>query len=303
VVAILEGNSGAGWVKVAKDRRTWRLPFGDVYADPNNITVTTDTQPPSTQWGLSYRGGAGSVQCHRTDPSFAPFVLTLSGRIAIEVACDGGKGHGLTMRHILLLGILGLWGCSSEPKTASIPALPPPDSPWQVEEYIPESQRVRFRNPDGSCVQCSLGMVGTHHDNPQAECLLWDVDLNGDGKISSNERRVRGGSGPSRVRAYCNARQIPAYNVTGDNTLEWLEWAGRTGRQAAIYFTSNHMQTFLDVTEDGQKWRVCDNNSPTRIDEYTREEFWRRHRGMPWVVILKEPPAPPTPEYFPWWEI
>ena len=156
---------------------------------------------------------------------------------------------------------------------------------------IPVEQRTRFRNSDGSCVQCSIGMVGVHMNLPAAEMLLW---------TSEYGPRVRGGSGPSRVRAYCNDRNIPAYNITG-NTLPWIEWALKTGRGCAIQWGGNHMVTAVGISTDGRRFAVCDNNSPQRVDWYSREEFTRRH--YPWVVVLWGPaPANQPPAYYPWWK-
>lgn len=156
---------------------------------------------------------------------------------------------------------------------------------------IPTDQRIRFRNPDGSCVQCSIGMVGVNMNLPAAEMLLWNSEYG---------PRVRGGSGPSRVRSYCNARNIPAYNVTG-NTMPWIEWALKTGRGCAIQWGGNHMVTAVGISTDGQRFAVCDNNSPHRVDWYSRSEFTHRH--SPWVVILRGPsPANRSPIYYPWWK-
>ena len=204
---------------------------------------------------------------------------------------------------LLLLLTVCIAGCGPVASRAPSVPLPEPDpDPWLVEEYIPEDQRVWFRNPDGSCVQCSIAMNGVHVNNARCENLLWDVDLNGNGRIDPEEKRVRGGSGPSRVRNYCNQRGIQAYNVTGD-TQPWIEWAMRTGRTCAITFNVCHMIYACDMLEDGQRFRTCDNNSPRRIDEYSRREFIRRHRmDGAWVVVLKDPPPPPTPAYVPWWE-
>src|SRR5210317_1769151 len=62
---------------------------------------------------------------------------------------------------------------------------------------LPRDIRTWFRNPDGSCVQCSIGMCGVDQNVPKAATLLWDT-VYGD--------RERGGSGPSRVARYCTER-------------------------------------------------------------------------------------------------
>ena len=170
-------------------------------------------------------------------------------------------------------------------------------SPAPGQEYsyplavdLPEEHRVRFVNPDGSCVQCAIGMLGVHQNCPAAELLLWQSEYG---------RPVRGGSGPSRVRSYCNGRGIPAYNITGE-TMPWVEWSLRTGRGAAVMWGGNHMVTAVGISPDGSQVAVCDNNSPERIRWYSREQFERYHNG--WVVILRLPPPPGEPVFYPWWK-
>lgn len=164
-----------------------------------------------------------------------------------------------------------------------------------VTDFPPEV-RSWFRNPDGSCVQCSIGMCGVWQNCPQATTLLWDTQYG---------PRVRGGSNPSRVERYCDTRSIPAWNVTGSNTWDWMKWAGKTGRMAAIGCFSAHFQTLVwyDPTPGATRpWKVCNNNSPNRIDEYTESEFRRYHLASgQWVVVLKTPPPPALPSYEQWW--
>lgn len=160
---------------------------------------------------------------------------------------------------------------------------------------IPTDQRTRFRNPDGSCVQCSIGMAAVHHACKPAEMLLWN---------SQYGRAVRGGSSPSRVAQYCRERNIPVINTT-QNTLAVVDAALRSGRMAAIKVGSGrsaHMITVLGITGDG-KYAVCDNNSPSRINYYTRAELARRHTS--WAVVLLGPiPAPwRAPPLVRWWEV
>jgi hypothetical protein len=156
--------------------------------------------------------------------------------------------------------------------------------------------RYWYRNPDGSCVQCSIGMCGIWQNEPKASTLLWSTEYG---------PAVRGGSGPSRVEGYADRRNMPIYNVTGDGTYDWMKWAARTGRMTAIGCFSSHFQTlfwFNPDPSDPKPWKVCNNNSAKRIDEYTDSEFKRHHRNSGyWVVILKAPPPPHYPEYVAWW--
>ncbi len=40
---------------------------------------------------------------------------------------------------------------------------------------LPPEYRAWFKNFDGSCVQCSNGMVGMHINRPEWTFLLWDT--------------------------------------------------------------------------------------------------------------------------------
>lgn len=174
-----------------------------------------------------------------------------------------------------------------------LPLLFPSLALAQDQLELPAEVRVWFRNPDGSCVQCSIGMCGVWQNVPAATTLLWDTEYG---------PKVRGGSYPSRVEDYCDRRQIPAYNITGSNTWDWMKWCAKTGRMAAIGAGRAHFQTLVYWSEDNDRWYVCNNNSPTRIDEYTWSEFRSLHLSSgQWVVILKTPPPPPMPKFVQWW--
>jgi len=162
----------------------------------------------------------------------------------------------------------------------------------QAMQLEPET-RAWFRNPDGSCVQCSIGMAGVHCNDRNAASLLWDTEF---GKAQ------RGGSYPSRVAAYCSARGIKAYNVTGwPVTKEWMKWAADTGRFAAIGAGGSHFQTLYGYDKEKQRWLVCNNNSTHRIDEYTDAEFDRLHLASgAWVVILHASSSE-NPKMVQWW--
>lgn len=155
-----------------------------------------------------------------------------------------------------------------------------------------------FVNEDGSCVQCSISMCGVWQNVPQASTLLFRSDYGG---------RVRGGSGPSRVEAYADARGIPCYNVTGQTTWEWMKWGARTGRLSAIGYFRAHFQTLLWYNPDPadkKPWKVRNNwyGTTTKVHEYSEAEFRREHLASgQWVVILKTAPPPLPPAYVKWW--
>ena len=151
-----------------------------------------------------------------------------------------------------------------------------------------------YGNPDGSCVQCSIGMAACHCNDINAACLLWDSQFG---------PAERGGSLPSRVERYCDSRGIKAWCVTGatvDDTMPWIEWAARTGRFAAVGLSSQHFQTLYGFDPERRIWYVCNNNSPGRIDSYPDADFRKLHGEVRWLVILEKPSSPP-PEFYPWW--
>ena len=157
--------------------------------------------------------------------------------------------------------------------------------------------RSWFFNADGSCVQCSIGLAGVHANDVNAASLLWD---------SPYGSAVRGGSWPSRVEAYCDARGIRAWSVTAasvDDTIPWMVWAAKTGRFAAIGAGRSHFQTLYGFEpHHPQPWLVCNNQTPQRIDRYSEADFRRLHAASgPWVVILERASSDP-PQPLKWWE-
>lgn len=156
---------------------------------------------------------------------------------------------------------------------------------------LPAEVRAWYRNPDGSCVFCSSGMIGVWNNVPAASTLLWETQY-GDAE--------RGGAWPSRVAQAFRERGIACFNVTGSTTFAWMEWAAKTGRFAAIGAGRAHFQTEYGRDEAAGKWYVCDNNSTSVIDEYSDAAFRRLHLASgPWVVILDTPSPPAVPEYVP----
>ncbi len=167
-----------------------------------------------------------------------------------------------------------------------------PDAQRQMME-LPSDVRQWFYNTSSSCVQCSIGHCGVWNNVPAATTLLWNTEYG---------KAVRGGSWPSRVADYCSTRGIRAFNVTVDATFDWMEWAAKTGRFAAIGAGTRHFQTEYGRDRDAGLWYVCNNNSPQRIDEYTNESYLRLHLASgKWVVILDGPAPPPPPRYVRWW--
>jgi hypothetical protein len=80
-------------------------------------------------------------------------------------------------------------------------------------------------------------------------------------------------------------------------------WAAQTNRFCAIGAGRSHFQTLYGyVPGDARPWKVCNNNSTSRIDEYTEDEFRRLHMASgPWVVVPDEPSPAPPPRFVQWW--
>ncbi len=184
------------------------------------------------------------------------------------------------MRLILLLLLVACPGLALAAEPANTMQLGAPTRAW-------------YRNPDGSCVQCSIGMCGVHANDINAASLLWDTPYG---------PAERGGSWPSRVAAYAKRRELELYNVTGwPTTREWMLWSCRTGRFAAIGAGGSHFQTLYGYDPASQTWFVCNNNSTHRIDTYTDAAFQRLHLASgPWIVVLKKSSSE-NPQLLQWW--
>ena len=74
------------------------------------------------------------------------------------------------MKPLLLLGMLWL-AANASPALAQDIECPDP----RLAADLPREIRTWFRNPDGSCVQCSIGMCGVDQNVPAAATLLWDT--------------------------------------------------------------------------------------------------------------------------------
>lgn len=177
---------------------------------------------------------------------------------------------------------------------------------WRVDEprvlnYIPDAEMREWyynhgnpdengqRDPEGDCVQCSLGMAGVRNNDIKLATLCWKTDFG---------PAIRGASGPDRVAAYCRERGIRVYNITGrsvEDMRPWMEFAADSGRGAAIAFGRNHFQYLMGRDKATGHWFVCDNNSPWRVDEYTDRQFWALHKACCYWVVIPDGPAPPAP--------
>lgn len=176
-----------------------------------------------------------------------------------------------------------------------VPALGLWKPPGLITMELPDDVRDWFYNTDGSCVQCSAGMVGVRGNLPAWTFLLFDTEYG---------RAERGGSGPDRVARYAKKRGMRLYNVTGDQTYEYMDWSIKTGRFAAIGFFGSHFQTNYGRDFGPEQWYyVCNNWGGEKVTRYNLAEFKRQHENSgKWCFIPDEPPAPPPPKIVEWWK-
>ena len=196
-----------------------------------------------------------------------------------------------------LFFIFGCFCCSDllAQKTADLQW----DNP-KLALHIPQAILQKFRNPDGSCVQCSNGMTGTDQNVPEFAWLLWDSEYG---------NKVRGGSNPSRVANYAKQRGVKIFNVTGQPTFDYMKKACKSGRGAAIGAASAHFQTLVGYDDRGTTeatddlWYVVNNNGDQKIQEYDNAAFTRLHLASGrWCVVLDYPPAPAPGKVREWWK-
>lgn len=213
-------------------------------------------------------------------------LLTTPAPRSFPAVYDPNGGAALAFIAFTLFGfpLAEREGYCQEPRTN------PPLQTMHIEPPV----RAWYRNPDGSCVQCSIGMIGCHCNDLNAASLLWDTTYG---------PAERGGSNPFRVESYCNYRGIHAWSVTGqDNTIEWMKWSAKTGRFAAIGAGTQHFQTLYGYDPTTQEWFVCNNNSTNRVDRYSDRQFRELHAASgPWCVILEKPSSVP-PQIVKWWK-
>lgn len=196
---------------------------------------------------------------------------------------------------LTIIAFAALGGAAQAQQTAPLKW----DDP-KLSLHVPQQILQKFRNPDGSCVQCSNGMTGTDQNVPEFAYLLWDTPYG---------HKVRGGSNPSRVAAYAKARGVRIYNVTGSQTWDYMRRACKSGRGAAIGAASAHFQTLVGYDDKGtpdtsdDSWYVVNNNGDQRIQAYSDAAFRRLHLASgQWCVILDYPAAPAPAKVRAWWD-
>ncbi|MGE0606558.1 MAG: hypothetical protein AB7O62_05465 [Pirellulales bacterium] len=244
--------------------------------------------------GLALKAKGHAFDAELATDRFLAFVETLVPAVGFLVSFVGTlfrKGPITTVAGIPIRSALMLLVVVAIPAAGFAQQVECPDPRLAVD--LPADVRAWYHNPDGSCVQCSIGMCGVDQNVPAAATLLWD---------SAYGSKERGGSYPERVARYSKQRGMRIYNVTGSTTFDWMKWATNTGRGAAIGAGSAHFQTLAGYDPKTGTWYVCNNNSPRKIDVYDEREFRRLHLASgPWIVVLDYPPHPARGEYGRWW--
>lgn len=190
----------------------------------------------------------------------------------------------------LVLCALGAFAVNASEKVDPIQLAPP----GKITMDLPDDVRVWFFNEDGSCVQCSAGMVGVRNNLPAWTFLLWN---------SPYGPAERGGSGPDRVARYARQRGMKLFNVTGQATYDYMDWAAKTGRFAAIGAFSGHFQTHYGRDFEHGRYFVCNNWPGQVVTSYSLAEFKRVHEASGlWCFVPDEPACPPPPRIVEWWK-
>lgn len=218
---------------------------------------------------------------------------------AYDVAAKAAFGDFAVLNNVAVLLIAALLLLPATGWTQENGTGPPAAWPTRPMINLPKQTLTWFYNPDGSCVQCSGGMIGAYHTDFLQATLLFSTEYG---------RAERGGSGPDRVARYCRERGIEVYNVTGRgfaDTKPWIDWSAKTGRFCAIGYFGMHFQTFYGKDFDKNLYYVQNNWSGTFDAPYEHSEatFKRNHEASgAWVVIPKRPPPSPDPVYVQWWK-
>lgn len=189
------------------------------------------------------------------------------------------------MKYILvLIFFLFAQSCYSQDNTMELPT--------EIRDWY---HNHTLYNTGGSCVFMSIGMNGVHSNNNNAASCPWTTTYGPENV---------GGATPTRVANMAKERNLKIYNVTADSydvMHKWFEWSAKTNRFCALGAGTRHFQTLYG--KEGDTWKVCNNNSPQRIDSYTESGLQKLHASSGyWAVFLIGPSTAPVPKYVEWWK-
>lgn len=147
------------------------------------------------------------------------------------------------------------------------------------------AELARFRNLDGSCAWCSVGLLGIHAG--------MDIGYIG-----------RGGAIFLDVERAIQRRNLPMRVVRSRDGFLAIEAALKRGQWAAMTWQVGdggtpcrncgrrhgglHMLNVVGVSSDGQRWAILDNNRLDRLLIVTRDRAWNEYNaGGAWGVVME----------------
>jgi hypothetical protein len=146
---------------------------------------------------------------------------------------------------------------------------------------VPKPIRIKYPNPDGSCVLLSLGVSGIHSNDPKCTYLPFKSEYGPAERLGAN---------PERIARIFAQRGIKGWNVTGKPSIEMARFAVKTGRGCALGFDYEHFQAVWGYDYQRKIWLIWDNRYPEFIWEYTEAQFEQMHnRSGRWSVVLEKP--------------
>ena len=147
------------------------------------------------------------------------------------------------------------------------------------------AELAKFRNLDGSCAWCSVGLLGIH--------VGLDVGYIG-----------RGGAIFIDVERAIQRRGLPMRVVRSRDGFLAIEAALKRGEWAALTWQIGdggspckncgrrhgglHMLNAVGISSDGQRWAILDNNRLDRLLIVTRDRAWNEYNaGGAWGVVME----------------
>ena len=192
---------------------------------------------------------------------------------------------------LLIAGLATSAGCVQKKKAkavrkAKVQAPKPPTQvqlrKWPAQPVIDIPAEQRQRNPDGSCVHCSL--VTTFNQQ-----RLYDT-------ADAWFAKYRGGESSGGLRRKLTAEGILFADTTSGD-VKFIDWAVRTRRGCLVNDKRGHVRTLMGIDQagtPGARAFVQDNNgSATKLYVYGREEWlsmWKSRGG--WAAVPLGDPQP-----------
>lgn len=160
---------------------------------------------------------------------------------------------------------------------------------------VPIPRKDRIFNTKGNCVWCSLETLGRYAGNIPVLNITKNVRDGGD-------PRCQGGSSPSPVRSFLDAKKIKYEMITDRRRTDFLVKYCKVERRGVAFDIPGHMLTLVHYDPDTKIVKVIDNADRTlSVQTWTWEKFHRIWGGWAYV-IFGEPDLIPY-KYFTWRDI